>query len=162
MGVSGAGKTTVAGLLAAHLGCVFLDADDLHPAANLAKMRAGVPLTDADRAPWLDNVARWIDANPSSVVACSALRRRYRTRLRAARTPLWFVHLNPPPDVLRDRVRDRVGHFMPAALLPDQLATLESLGPDEPGVELRAASDPAHTVEEILAALATPGSAVPS
>ena len=162
MGVSGAGKTTVAGVLAARLGRAFLDADDLHPAANLAKMRSGTPLNDTDRGPWLDAVARWIDANPESVIACSALRRRYRDRLRAARTPLWFVHLNPPLAVLRDRVRDRAGHFMPAALLPDQLATLEPLGSDEPGAELAGARDPAQTVEELLTALSRRGIAVPS
>lgn len=154
MGVTGAGKTTVAAGLSVRLGHVCLDADVLHPAANIAKMRSGMPLTDAERAPWLDAVVRWIDANPDSVIACSALRRRYRDRLRAARTPLWFAHLDPPPDVLRDRLRNRAGHFMPASLLPDQLATLEPLDRDEPGATFRDVADPLRIVDAILTSIA--------
>lgn len=153
MGVSGAGKSTVARELADRIGYEFLDADVLHPVSNSLKMSSGVPLTDADRAPWLDSVARSIDAYPRSVVACSALRRRHRNRLRAARTPLWFAHLNPPPDVLRERVRNRRRHFMPASLLPDQLATLEPLATDEVGMELPGSPDPAHLVDTILEAV---------
>jgi gluconokinase len=153
MGVTGAGKTTVAAELSVRLGHVCLDADVLHPAANIAKMRSGVPLTDADRAPWLDAVAHWIDANPHSVIACSALRRRYRDRLRAAKTPLWFAHLDPPPDVLRDRLRNRAGHFMPASLLPDQLATLEPLDRDEAGAAFHHVGDPARIADAILTSI---------
>lgn len=158
MGVSGAGKSTVAAALALRLGRPYLDADDLHPPANLAKLGAGVPLADVDRAPWLDAVAAWIDGSPPSVVACSALRRRYRDRLRATATPLWFVHLNPPTGLLAARLAQRRGHFMSPALLPDQLGTLEALGPDEPGVRLSAESCVQDVVEAIVAA-APPGSA---
>lgn len=152
MGVSGAGKSTVAAALAAGLARVYLDADDLHPAANRVKLRAGVPLTDADREPWLDAVATWIDAEPPSVVACSALRRTYRDRLRAARAPVWFLHLDPPIDVLRARVAARRGHFMPASQLPDQLARLEPLGPDEPGLTVPDAASAEDLLVRINAA----------
>lgn len=141
MGVSGSGKSTAAAALAGALQRAYLDADDLHPPANLAKLRAGIALTDADRAPWLDAIAAWIDANRPAVLACSALRRAYRDRLRAARTPVWFLHLDPPVPVLATRLARRRGHFMPASLLPDQLAVLEPLEPDEAGLRVRASSD---------------------
>ena len=135
MGVSGSGKTTVGTALAGRLGVEFADADDLHPAANVAKMSRGEPLTDEDRWPWLDAVAAWLAAHPDAVMSCSALRRRYRDRLRAAGQVV-FVHLDGPEPVVAERVGHRAGHYMPASLLRSQYQTLEPLRPDEPGVVL--------------------------
>lgn len=159
MGVSGSGKTTVAGLLAARLARAFADADELHPPANVARMARGEPLTDADRAPWLHSVAAWIkaqhEAARSSVVACSALKRRYRDTLRAAAPQhLLFVHLTAPRAALLERMRHRKGHFMPPELLDSQLATLEPLEPDEPGITLDARHAPEVLVERVLKRLA--------
>jgi gluconokinase len=134
MGVTGSGKSTVGAALAARLGWSFVDGDDHHSAANIAKMRRGVPLDDADRAPWLatlnalvaDDVRRGRDV----VLACSALTRAYRRRL-AEGVSLRFVYLRVPPDVLAARLRERAGHFMPPALLASQLATLEEPTGDE-------------------------------
>jgi gluconokinase len=134
MGVSGAGKTTTATALASRLGAVFLDADDLHPAANVAKMAAGVALDDDDRAPWLRAVGEAVAGQEHIVLACSALTHRYRDLLRAAAPDLAFVLLAPPDDELARRLAAREGHFMPATLLRSQLTTLEPLGADEVGV----------------------------
>jgi gluconokinase len=135
MGVSGCGKSTVGRALAEARSAVFIDADDLHPPTNLERMAAGVPLDDDARAPWLDAVAAAITARTGAgdevVVACSALRRRYRDRLREA-GPMRFVLLDAPEGVLRERLAERLDHFMPVSLLADQLATLERPGPDEP------------------------------
>lgn len=153
MGVSGSGKSTVATALAGRLDRAYLDADDLHPVINVAKMARGEPLTDVDRAPWLDAVAAWIDAHGASVVACSALRRAYRDRLRVARRAVTFVHLDPPADVLRSRLTHRQGHFMPASQLAGQLATLEPLEPDEGGLRVVREGSVDETVAAILAAI---------
>lgn len=123
-GVSGSGKTTIGHRLAAARGAAFLDADDFHPPENLAKMRAGIPLDDADRAPWLDRLAAELAARPRVVLACSALKRRYRDRLREAAPDLHFVILDVPRETLEQRMRER-NHFMPPSLLDSQLATLE-------------------------------------
>lgn len=137
MGVSGCGKSTVAAALAAELGGVYLDADDFHPPANVAKMAAGVPLTDADRMPWLgvvgDAMAAATARGELVVVACSALRRAYRDVLRAAVVDTFFVQLDGPPELLAARITARAEHFMPPALLASQLALLEPLAPDERG-----------------------------
>lgn len=127
MGVSGSGKTVIGKALAAALDLPFEEGDDLHPPANRAKMAAGHPLDDDDRAPWLDAIAAWLELHRSdgSVVSCSALKQSYRTRLRNADPALRFVMLDVPPALLRDRVTQRHGHFMPASLLDSQLATLE-------------------------------------
>lgn len=138
MGVSGSGKSTVGHALAGRMGVRFIDADDLHPQANRDKMVGGTPLTDDDRWPWLELVGAAIDAERRSgggvVVACSALRRRYRDALRrSADGPVWFAHLSGDAALLGERLADRADHFMPAALLGSQLQTLEGLEADEPG-----------------------------
>jgi carbohydrate kinase (thermoresistant glucokinase family) len=144
MGVSGCGKSTVGSLLAAQLGVPFLDADLMHPPANLAKMAAGTSLADADRWPWLDRVGAALAAAPDGVVvACSALRRPYRDLLRRAAPDVHFVHLAGAREELAARMHARDGHFMPVSLLDAQLATLEPLGPDERGTELDCVLHPA-------------------
>jgi gluconokinase len=148
MGVSGSGKTTVGAALADALRLPFVDGDALHPAANVAKMAAGIPLDDADRAPWLDAVGAVLAAGPV-VVACSALRRVYRDRLRLAAPELLLVFLDGSREVLAQRMAARPGHFMPASLLDSQLATLERPDPDERPVTV----DIAAPVPDIVASL---------
>jgi gluconokinase len=142
MGPSGTGKTTVGQALAAALHCDFTDADDLHPQTNVDKMRRGEPLTDEDRWPWLDRVANVIAAHKthdcSVVIACSALKRIYRDRLREADGQLIVVVLDAPADVLENRLQHRSGHFMPASLIASQIATLEPPGADEHALVLDA------------------------
>lgn len=130
MGVSGSGKSTFGEVLAARLGVRFVDADALHPAANVEKMSAGIPLDETDRRPWLAAVGRVL-ATGDVVVACSALRRSYRDAFRAAARGVVFVHLDVPGEVLQSRLEARPGHFMPASLLGSQLAALEPPQPDE-------------------------------
>lgn len=155
MGVSGSGKTTVARMIAARRGWSSAEGDDFHPQANVDKMAAGHPLGDADRWPWLERVAAWIDGRIAvggdGVVACSALQRAYRDVLR--RPEVVFVHLTGGRAVLAERLRARHGHFMPAALLDSQLAALESLGPDEAGVTVDATRTPSEIVDEVLRVL---------
>jgi gluconokinase len=134
MGVSGAGKTTVGVRLAKALGAEFIDGDDLHTDAARAKMKSGHPLTDEDRWPWLDRIGAKLAQGERTVVACSALRRAYRDRLRAAAGPkLRFVYLEATPEEMRARVAGRVGHYMPASLVDSQFAALEPPR-DEPDV----------------------------
>jgi gluconokinase len=157
MGVAGAGKTTVAEHLARRLGCALAEADEFHSPANVAKMAAGTPLTDADRQPWLAAIGAWIAeqdrAGRTAVVTCSALKRAYRDRLRAASPHVLFVHLTGAPELLAARLAARRGHFMPPALLGSQLATLEPLGPDERGIALDVAA-PAEALAAQAAAFA--------
>jgi gluconokinase len=132
MGVAGAGKTTLAHALAERLGWAFLDADALHPPANVEKMRAGQALTDADRAPWLAAVAAWMDAQPGPcVVACSVLKRAYRAALMDGRPEARLVYIDASPDLVAARVADRPGHYFPASLVESQFHSLEAPGPDE-------------------------------
>ena len=128
MGVTGAGKTTVGRLLADALGAEFIDADDFHPPANVAKMRAGVPLDDADRAPWLARLNALLQsrADADVVLACSALKQRYRTALTAGLEGARIAHLTGSRDLLQERLRERRGHYMNPALLDSQLETLEA------------------------------------
>ncbi len=157
MGVAGAGKTTVATRLAARLGCQVADADEFHPPANIAKMAAGIPLQDDDRWPWLDAIAAWIrahaEARRTAVVTCSALKRAYRDVLRSASPGVVFVHLSGSPELIGERMRSRRGHFMPPALLASQLATLQPLDPDEPGLTVDVARTPEELVEQIVTTL---------
>lgn len=150
MGVSGSGKSTVGAALATRLGVAFVDADGLHPAANVAKMRGGTPLTDADRDPWLDAVGAELARHSSTglVVACSALRRVYRDRLRHHAPGTAFLHLSGDRDILAGRMTGREGHYMPPALLDSQLATLEPLDAGETGASL----DLDRSVAELVAA----------
>ncbi len=143
MGVSGSGKTTVGTALAEALGVRFADGDDLHPESNVEKMAMGVPLTDADRWPWLDAVGALL-AQGASVVACSALRHAYRDRLRATAPALRLVYLHGSRELLARRMGHR-DHFMPVELLDSQLATLEPPAADEWALSY----DVAATVEEI-------------
>ena len=136
MGVSGCGKSTIAALLAGRLGWPFAEGDDLHPPENVAKMRSGHPLSDADRTPWLERIAAWIDAQVgagrSAIVTCSALKRSYRDLLRSqGSADTRFVYLRGSRPTIAERLADRRGHFMPASLLDSQFAALEEPGPDE-------------------------------
>jgi carbohydrate kinase (thermoresistant glucokinase family) len=151
-GVSGSGKTTVGEAIAAALAVPFTDADDLHPAANIAKMTQGVALTDDDRRPWLDAVAAVL-ATGDVVVACSALRRSYRERLRVSAPDLALLYLHADREVLRERMTGRPGHFMPPELLDSQLETLEPPGADEGAVWLDAALPVDELVADALARL---------
>ena len=158
MGVCGSGKTEIGRLLAARLGCDFLDGDDFHPPANVAKMRSGRPLDDSDRWPWLDRLAAEINARLAdgrgAVVACSALARRYRDRLGIARPGVMLVHLDGDRDLLAQRLAARQGHFMPATLLESQLAALEPPTADERPLIVDIAATPEAIVDEIAAAVA--------
>jgi gluconokinase len=132
MGVSGSGKSSVGQALAQRLGADFRDGDDLQPPENVAKMRAGTPLTDDDRWPWLDRVAAVLADQAPVVVACSALKRAYRDRIRAgAGGQVRFVHLAGSRDLIAARMARRQGHYMPVSLLDSQFAALEPPGPDE-------------------------------
>lgn len=132
MGVAGSGKTSVGRAVSARTGIPYRDGDDLHPAANVVKMRAGMPLTDDDRWPWLDRVAEVLRQDAPLIVGCSALRRVYRDRLRAgAGGAVSFVYLRGRRAVIAARMAARTGHFMPLSLLDSQFATLEPPGADE-------------------------------
>ncbi len=125
MGVSGSGKTTIGTLLAAHLGCPFLDGDDFHPPENVAKMAAGTPLSDTDRWPWLENLNGKLIDKPRAVLACSALKESYRAVLARGLPDCRFVHLRGSIELIRARMKERRHRYMPASLLESQFATLE-------------------------------------
>ena len=158
MGVSGAGKTSVAVELARQLGWEYIEGDDLHPAANVAKMAGGHPLDDEDRWPWLRKIAEVIGeheaAGTSFLVTCSALKRSYRDLLRDGHPSIWFAHVSASEAVLGERLKKRQGHYMPPSLLGSQLATLEPLADDEPGAVI--GNGPLEqTVAELVADLRT-------
>ncbi len=150
MGVSGVGKTRVGLALVRALGGRFVEGDDLHSPESRAKMAGGTPLSDEDRWPWLDRVAAALaEGEPPVVAACSALRRRYRDRLRAGVPGLVILHLVGEPALVGERLRARRGHYMPPSLLRSQFEALEPLGPDERGIAVSVE----RLVEEVVAAL---------
>ena len=149
MGVAGVGKSTVGAELSRQLRVRFVDADMFHSDVNRAKMAAGVPLTDVDRAPWLVGVGSVLTSSTNLIVACSALKRSYRDQLRASAPDLFTVHLTSGEELLRERLATREGHFVGADLLPSQLETLEMLSADESGVEISADEDLDAIVERI-------------
>jgi gluconokinase len=152
MGVSGSGKTTVGELLAAQLDVPFADADSFHSVEAKAKMAAGHPLNDEDRAPWLVRLAEWLRGHPKgAVLACSALKRRYRDMLRTGGVQICFLHLAGDPGVVTDRVAHRPDHYMPPSLVQSQYDTLEPLESDEFGVVHDFSDDPENIVASFLA-----------
>ena len=165
-GASGSGKTTVGALLAGRLGWLFADADDFHPAANVEKMRAGLPLTDDDRWPWLRAIGAWMDeriaANESAVVTCSALKRSYRDLLLGGRPQAQMIFLTVSRDTLARRLAARHGHFFPGQLLGTQLDALEPPQPGEHVISIEPGGDPAATVASIIAALRPEGTVGPA
>lgn len=157
MGVSGCGKTTVAEIIAQRLRWPFEEGDALHPPENVAKMHAGHPLDDADRAPWLARVADWVDARldagESGVITCSALKRNYRGLIARRGRDIEFVYLHGSRELIASRLAGRQGHFMPASLLDTQFATLEEPGPDEPAIRVEIGDAPEVIAAEIIDAL---------
>ncbi|WP_426511291.1 gluconokinase [Dactylosporangium sp. McL0621] len=156
MGVAGTGKTTVGAMLAGRLHWLYAEADDFHPAANVEKMAAGTPLTDADREPWLAAIGRWIDeraaAGEPGVVTCSGLKRAYRDRLRQGRPQVRMVFLQGSRELIARRLAARHGHFMRAEMLDSQFADLEPPEPDEGVTEVSVEPPPNEIVDAILRA----------
>jgi gluconokinase len=155
MGVTGAGKSTVGGLVARQLGLSFRDADEFHPPSNIAKMSAGTPLTDDDRWPWLDAIGAHLAEHRGQgcVVTCSALKRVYRDRLRALAPDLRFVFLHGDVALVAARQAARQGHFMPASLVASQFATLEAPAPEEGVIALDVDAPPEVLAAKAIAAL---------
>ena len=154
MGVSGSGKTTIGEELAARLGWPFEEGDSLHPEANIAKMHAGIPLTDADRQPWLERVAAWIDgqraAKQPGIITCSALKRSYREIVIGDRPEVRLVYLRGGRDLIAEHLAGRKGHFMPASLLQSQIDTLEGPDPDEDPLIVDVGPSAAQIADEII------------
>jgi gluconokinase len=154
MGVSGCGKTTVAAILAGRLGWRFEEGDALHPQSNVEKMEAGHPLTDEDRAPWLEKVAEWVDdrldARENGLITCSALKRSYRDVINRRGTGLVFVFLAGSKETIAARLAARHGHFMPSSLLDSQFADLEEPTPDEPEIRLDVGPAPGVIAQHIM------------
>ncbi|WP_115787901.1 gluconokinase [Arthrobacter silvisoli] len=152
MGVSGSGKSTVAGVLAGRLGWDLAEGDDLHPEANVAKMHSGQPLTDEDRWPWLELIAGWIrartEAGEPGIITCSALKKTYRDVLRGENVV--FVFLQGSRDKISDRLASRHGHFMPPSLLESQFDALEEPGADENHISLSVSASPAEEAQEVI------------
>jgi len=160
MGVAGSGKTVVGKLLAEALSHEFFDADDFHPPENVALMRKGIPLDDEKRGPWLDRLTGLIDAAIADrrgiVLACSALTRHYRSRLGVGKPHVRLVHLDGTESLLRERLEQRTGHFMPASLLASQCALLERPTVDEAAIIVDIAPPPETIVRSIMAAIGHP------
>jgi carbohydrate kinase (thermoresistant glucokinase family) len=165
MGVSGSGKTTVADLIAKRLDWPFIEGDRLHPPANVEKMRLGIPLTDADRAPWLDRIGeelrRWAAEGRSGVLTCSALKRAYRDRIRAARPDVRFIYVRGSEALIQSRVAARHHEYMPASLLRSQFEALEEPAPDEQAVTVEAIGSPEEEAAAAIAALGLAGGGRP-
>jgi gluconokinase len=157
MGVSGCGKTTVGELLAERLHWTYEEGDALHPQANVAKMAAGHPLDDADRAPWLAKVADWVDARLDAgecgVISCSALKRSYRALIDRRGKGVEFVYLHGSRELIASRLVTRHGHFMPTSLLDSQFATLEEPAADEPAIRVEIGAPPGTIAADIVGAL---------
>jgi carbohydrate kinase (thermoresistant glucokinase family) len=158
MGVSGSGKSTVAGALADRLGWALTEGDDFHSPENIAKMHSGAPLTDADRMPWLHSIAAWVatrlDTGQSGIVTCSALKHSYRDLLSGGRPEVLFVYLKGSQAVMAEHLAGRHGHFMPASLLASQFDTLEEPGADEPVLTVDVDQPVEAIVTEIVRRLA--------
>jgi gluconokinase len=157
MGVSGSGKTTVGEGIANAMRWEYAEGDSFHPQANVAKMTSGTALSDEDRWPWLRAIGDWLGEHESSghsaVVTCSALRRAYRDLLRDGRPDVRFCHVHADAALIKQRLAQRSGHYMPPSLLPSQLATLEPLQADEPGVVVSVGDTPQDIVQRALRAL---------
>jgi gluconokinase len=166
MGVSGSGKTTVGEGIARAMGWEYAEGDSFHSKANVAKMAAGTPLTDDDRWPWLRAIGTWLSeheaSDESAVVTCSALRRVYRDLLREGRPDVRFCHVHADAELIKDRLDHRAGHYMPPSLLPSQLAILEPLQADEPGVTVSVAGSPEEIVVRALEALGLESAGAPT
>jgi len=154
MGVAGSGKTTVGDILASRLGWRFQEGDALHPPSNIEKMRAGHPLTDADRAEWLKRVARWVEERlengQNGVITCSALKRSYRDVINRRGSGVLFVFLSGPKTTIAQRLASRQGHFMPSGLLDSQFADLEEPGPGEPAIRVDILGSPDAIAQRIV------------
>ncbi len=160
MGVSGAGKTTLGEQLASRLGWPFKEGDELHPPANVAKMKSGQPLDDADRAPWLaavgDWIDRWVAAGQDGVISCSALKRAYRDTLDGGRPAVRFVFIDLDEATIAERLKGRQHAYWPPALLHSQFETLEAPAADEPVIVVDGHTPQDAQVERVVAALSTP------
>ncbi len=150
MGVSGCGKSTLGPLLAARLGCAFLDADEYHPPENVAKMASGTPLTDEDRWPWLARLNGELSKKENAVLACSALKESYRSALAQGLADCRFVHLRGSLELIRSRLAERRHRYMPASLLESQYAALE---PPAYAIDVDVADSPQQCIDTILARL---------
>ncbi|WP_026439780.1 gluconokinase [Acidocella facilis] len=157
MGVSGCGKSTVAAMLSGRLGWDFTEGDALHPPANVEKMRRGIPLSDDDREPWLRDIAAtiegWRQAGQSGIIACSALRRRYREIIAAGHDDVLFVYLRGSFTLIESRLAARQGHYMPVSLLDSQFATLEEPTAEENAITIDTGAPAPELVNEVVARL---------
>jgi gluconokinase len=157
MGVSGCGKSTVAALMAGQLGWPFEEGDALHPASNIEKMKAGHPLTDDDRLPWLDQVAAWVDerltAGENGLITCSTLKRSYRDVINRRGSGVLFVYLAGSRETIAARLAARVGHFMPPGLIDSQFTDLEEPTPDEPAIRVDIGPAPSVIAQRIVEAI---------
>jgi carbohydrate kinase (thermoresistant glucokinase family) len=151
MGVTGCGKTTVGAALAEALGIEFIDSDDLHPESNKKKMSSGIPLTDSDREPWLQEVSKTLQKHESVVVACSALKKSYRSTILAGAPTTKFVHLSGSQELIFARLSERSHHFMPIGLLDSQFEILEPLGHTETGKVFEISQPVDQIVNEVIA-----------